>query len=123
MRIFCAYILSFLLLLPAGIDWVIYFSFKAHQGYIAEYLCQNREAPLVMCSGVCYLGEQLKAQHEEQEDPSYPFAEENRSLTYLFASIPFPKPVLPERSVGVFPEADPEAGWLFASRLFRPPRA
>lgn len=123
MRVFCAYILSLLLLLPVGIDWVIYFSFKAHQGYIAEYLCENRMEPLVMCSGACYLGEQLQAQHEEREDPTFPFPEENRSLTYLFIKPALPRPSLPERPTGAFPAVDPWSARLFASRLFRPPRA
>lgn len=55
----------FILLQSFSKIWIV-ISFKIHQKYIAENFCVNRNMPApIMCSGKCYLNEQLKKETEE----------------------------------------------------------
>lgn len=46
--------------------WIIV-DFKVHQEFIAEVLCINKDEPTVLCSGKCYLNEELKKAEEKQQ--------------------------------------------------------
>lgn len=57
-----------LLSLPSVVKIWILVDFKIHQDYIAEMLCINKDEPITMCNGKCYLEDQLqKAEEKEQE--------------------------------------------------------
>ena len=45
----------------------ILIDFKINQDFIAEVLCINREKPMTMCNGKCYMSEQLKKVEEQEE--------------------------------------------------------
>lgn len=49
----------------------IIIDFKINQDYISEVFCINRDEPIIMCSGKCYLTEKLKKaeNHEEKQAP------------------------------------------------------
>ena len=46
---------------------LIYLDFSLRQDYIAEVLCINKEEPITVCGGQCYLIDQLKHANERQE--------------------------------------------------------
>lgn len=41
--------------------------FKVNQDFIARVLCINKEKPITMCNGKCYLTTQLKKQDEQEK--------------------------------------------------------
>lgn len=55
---------------------LIYLDYEVRKEYISEVLCVNRDKPITMCEGRCYLSDQL-AQAQKQE-------ESNKSIGQLF---------------------------------------
>lgn len=55
----------------------ILIDFKINQDFIAEVLCINREKPMMMCNGKCYLSKQF-AKAEEQEEKQAPINKKER---------------------------------------------
>lgn len=41
--------------------------FYANQGYIAKYLCENRDKPQLKCCGKCHLSKKLKQEDNKDE--------------------------------------------------------
>lgn len=60
---------TFLIVLSSSSKVWTYLAFKINQDYIAAELCENRFEPLTLCSGKCYLGDQLQQLDERQQDP------------------------------------------------------
>ena len=55
-------------LLSANLSNVLVFAgFKMNQAYIAKTLCENRDKPVVMCGGTCYLKKKLKQAEENEQ--------------------------------------------------------
>ena len=46
---------------------LIYLDFNLRREYIAEVLCINKEEPITVCGGHCYLTRQLERASEQQE--------------------------------------------------------
>ncbi len=46
---------------------LLFLDFNLRQDYIQEYLCINREEPITVCGGHCYLDAQLKKQSSDQK--------------------------------------------------------
>jgi hypothetical protein len=42
-------------------------AFELNQSYIAEYLCVNRDKPLLHCDGKCFLAKKLKEAEEKEK--------------------------------------------------------
>jgi hypothetical protein len=49
---------------------VIVVDFYANQDYIAKYLCENRDNPIMHCGGTCKLRKRLV--HEDNQDKNNP---------------------------------------------------
>ena len=49
---------------------LILIDFELRRDYIAKVLCINRDKPITVCGGQCYLSEQFKKATEHQEDSS-----------------------------------------------------
>ncbi len=47
---------------------LIHIDFKLRKDYIYKVLCINRDKPITVCGGQCYLNEQFKKAAEHQED-------------------------------------------------------
>jgi len=60
---------TFLIVLSSSSKVWTYLAFKVNQDYIAAELCENRFEPLTLCSGKCYLGDQLQQLDEREQDP------------------------------------------------------
>ncbi len=43
-------------------------TYVVNQDYIAEFLCVNKDKPVLKCNGKCYLSMQLKAQSEKKKE-------------------------------------------------------
>tara|TARA_Y100000815_G_C13112332_1_gene413588 strand:+ start:25 stop:429 length:405 start_codon:yes stop_codon:yes gene_type:complete len=57
-----------ILFLPFALKLLIYIEFKVKQDFIAEVLCVNRDKPITMCGGKCYLNKQLNKLEEQEND-------------------------------------------------------
>ena len=63
-------------------DLVIYVSFKINQQQIEKEWCINKNEPLVMCAGSCYLVTQLTKEAEKQNSHFYNIAK-SAEIFYL----------------------------------------
>jgi hypothetical protein len=63
-------------------DGITIVVFKLNQNYIARNLCVNRDKPMTMCGGSCYLKKKLEK--NRQEDQPYPRSQtkEDRLLEF-----------------------------------------
>lgn len=43
------------------------FNYIINQDYIAEYLCINKDKPMLNCDGKCYLAKMLQAEQDEKQ--------------------------------------------------------
>ncbi len=110
------------ILLPTLNKARVLIDFSINRTYIEKEFCVNKEKPMVMCNGVCYLAEQL-----EKAEPSGPWqASQNKQLklglTYFFEriaftlnpDIPFEQPALNACPIIFHPTA-------YTMAIFRPP--
>lgn len=95
------------------------FEYVVNQDYIAEYLCVNKDKPMLNCNGKCYLAKMLQEEQEEKKQnlPSinleeYPIGFVD-ILFYDFAEHILKRNGLPE-----FSPRDPRQ---FAQSVFHPP--
>lgn len=104
--------------------WVV-LSFKIQQDYIAGNLCVNRNMPAPeMCSGKCYLNEQLKKASEE-EHSDFPIGQFSKSEVVHFAGrlwAPGPTRRVYALQAVIFPPATPFPAQLFIHDIFHPPQ-
>ncbi len=47
---------------------LVYLDFNLRRDYIATVLCINRDKPITMCGGHCFLAKQLNKAQEQQEN-------------------------------------------------------
>jgi hypothetical protein len=80
------------LMLPNLIKIGILIDFKINQDFIAEVLCINREKPMAMCNGKCYLSEQLKKAEEQEEKQAPTNKKERLEVLYYYAKSAFDFP-------------------------------
>lgn len=73
-----------------GCAWiypVIYLDFKLRQDFIAKTLCINKDEPITVCNGNCFLARQLnQAQKQQQEKPISP-SSQNPLLPLFFLRV------------------------------------
>jgi hypothetical protein len=72
MRCIIGIFLSILILTFHFRDLGVFISFKARQDYISKTLCREREKPVNSCHGSCVLKDQIRQNHESDEDPGSP---------------------------------------------------
>lgn len=65
-------------------DGVTIMMFKLNQAYIASTLCVNRDKPMTMCGGSCYLKKKLEENH--REDDPFPASRTNEDRLLEFYS-------------------------------------
>lgn len=73
-------------LLPTLIQIWVYANFIRQQEYIATTLCINRANPIRMCSGVCYLSDQLQKADSSDWNKKHRLLKEKTELTYYFVT-------------------------------------
>lgn len=77
------------MMLPSLTKIGILIDFKINQDFIAEVLCINREKPMTMCNGKCYLSEQLKKAEEQEEKQAPTNKKERLEVVYYYATSAF----------------------------------
>lgn len=60
------YFLSTLMLIQACWGIMIISAFYINRDYIAQYLCENRDAPQLHCQGTCVLMKKMKKAREDE---------------------------------------------------------
>lgn len=77
-----------IIMLPNLTKLGILIDFRLNQDFIAKNLCVNKDEPILMCSGRCYLSSQLQ-KAEEQENRQAPLHKKEKLETfhYFFSNI------------------------------------
>ena len=95
------------------------FEYVVNQDYIAEYLCVNKDKPMLNCNGKCYLAKMLQEEQDEKKQnlPSinleeYPIG----FVDILFCD--FAEHILKRNELPEFSPRDPRQ---FAQSVFHPP--
>jgi len=70
-------------LVSAFIAPLVYLDFELRRDYIAEVLCINRDKPITVCGGECFLNKQLRMLEGDTQDQKAPVREEIR-ITFFF---------------------------------------
>lgn len=112
------------ILLPSLTKIGILIDFKINQDFIAAIFCINKEEPIVMCNGKCYLVEQLN-KAEEQEEKQIPIhQEEQAEIIYYYSNVSLERSdhtstylykLNPAYENDFYPNA-------FVASIFRPPK-
>lgn len=66
----------------------LYFNFRLNRQYIAKVFCVNRDKPITVCGGQCYLNNQVKKVNEQRGKGE--FTLDNRLMVVFFNSILVP---------------------------------
>ncbi|UTW62327.1 hypothetical protein KFE98_20365 [bacterium SCSIO 12741] len=111
-----------LLALPGLSRFWTFVDFKINQDYIAEVLCINRNEPITMCYGQCYLVDQLEYQQTPDDFPIPSKEKEARDLIYLglFSDQRFSEIQINPKNTFLTLAPSCLAGHL--GQLFRPPQ-
>ena len=111
------------LMLPNLTKIGIFIDFKINQDFIAEVLCINKEKPMTMCNGKCYLSEQLKKAEEQEEKQAPTSKKERLEVEYYYARSPFDLPIYTECFVSKLNPACIEEFYTssFIADIFHPP--
>lgn len=80
-------LLSALILLLATQDIGTYIAFKINQTFIANTWCININKPEVNCCGKCFLKNELKENHESEEDKSKIPSIEETIKSYYYTAV------------------------------------
>ncbi|WP_188462479.1 hypothetical protein [Marivirga lumbricoides] len=67
---------------------IIRFNYEVNKEIITELFCINKEKPMTMCYGKCYLKDQLQKTKEEKEKKSSQTVETFQALTSFSVFIP-----------------------------------
>ncbi|PIQ49311.1 MAG: hypothetical protein COW03_05805 [Cytophagales bacterium CG12_big_fil_rev_8_21_14_0_65_40_12] len=70
-------------LVSAFIAPLVYLDFELRRDYIAEVLCINKDKPITVCGGECFLNKQLKLFEGDAQDQKAPVQEELR-IAFFF---------------------------------------
>jgi hypothetical protein len=73
------------MILPVLTRIMILIDFKINQEFIADVLCINKDEPVLMCSGKCYLSEQLKKVEGQEEKQAPTSNKERLEVIYYFS--------------------------------------
>ena len=103
---------------------LIYLDFELRRDYIAEVLCINRDEPITVCGGKCYLDLKLdqatERQDQEHKTSNRPvelsfFNEEVTALRFNFIPVP--------ASLTLYKQESPGVTRSFIGDIFRPPQS
>jgi hypothetical protein len=102
----------------------ILIDFKINRDFIATVLCINKEKPLTMCNGKCYLSEQLKKAEEQEEQQAPTSKKERLEVVYYFIKNPLASLFLSDRYSRKLNHAYKSEFYRssFAADIFRPPK-
>jgi len=112
------------MMLPILTKIEIVIDFKINQDFIAEMLCINREKPMTMCKGTCYLTDQLN-KAEEQEGQRAPASKKERvELIYCYSESIIDSLSIPDIYTGELNPVSVDTWYpsAFVHDIFHPPQ-
>ncbi len=68
----CVYLLALLMTAQAFVTPIVYLDFKLRQDYITKMFCVNRDKPMTVCNGQCYLMKKISASRTKKADTKQP---------------------------------------------------
>lgn len=115
---------TLLMLVKAWVIPLVYLDYELRKEYIIANLCVNRENPIVVCEGKCYLAEKIVDAKKQDERR----AEQTFMANLLFQTMDTYKPFIfrsPERFVAslaiTFDYHSPFLSRAVAADIFHPP--
>ena len=102
----------------------ILIDFNINRDFIAAVLCINKEKPMTMCNGKCYLSEQLKKAEEQEEQQAPTSKKERLEIVCFFIKNPPGFLFLSDRYSRKLNHAYKDEFYRssFAADVFRPPK-
>lgn len=112
--------MAWVIILNSMVYSVICVNYQLNKTFISEYFCENKDEPLSLCQGKCFLGKQLD-NATEQENPLIDFRADFNVFTMVVAYEFFALPIsLPNHLSGLYP---PTGQYLVdLARTKKPPR-
>lgn len=110
--------------LPALTKVGIMINFEINRDFIAEVLCINKEQPITMCEGQCYLADQLQ-KSEEQNDKRAPGPGSEKLEVvyyYLTGSLKINKRSFASSNKTELGDVNNSYSSTFIADIFRPPQ-
>lgn len=81
-------VLSILLIIaflqPIALKVYIFIDFQVNKAFIAEVLCINKDEPEILCSGKCYLNNQLEKTEDQQKDFPQSLKDKSELTLYFY---------------------------------------
>ncbi len=95
------------------------FEYVVNQDYIAEFLCVNKDKPMLNCNGKCFLSAQLAKENEEKKQNLPAINLQEYPIGFIvILNIPFRKQIiLPDNFFSYINLYKP----LFFQHIFHPP--
>lgn len=119
-----ALVLAFILLALSCKDLIVYSIYTLDRDYIVDNFCINKERPELMCSGKCFLEEQLtldKNQKESSKSIQSVVKSGSHEYFQLLSSFRIAKPLA--YCAGCFTDVAQMKHSSFAGNVFHPPIA
>ena len=112
------------MMLPGLNKLGILIDFQIRQDFIAEVLCINKEKPITVCHGQCYLSDQLQQAEEQQAESTPTRSIETLEVLYVLAKNSIglsdrPASLVSNLKVGY---RDVFYGYCFPAEIFHPPQ-
>ncbi len=79
-------LMTLIVLLPTLSKVWIYADFKINQDYIAEVFCVNKDEPMTMCYGSCYLTAEMQKTDDTAQNQQAPANQKNKVEINYFVS-------------------------------------
>ena len=111
-----------IMMLPGLQQLGIFIDFKVHQDFIAKMFCINKDEPITICQGKCYLFAKLNQENERQQAP--PYQEDRLEVTHYILGPAFhftkiTEPITCKSSPSYLP---PLYSFACLTDMFRPPQ-
>ena len=108
------------LFVEGGSRLLVTAAFELNQSYIAEYLCINKDKPMLHCDGKCYLARKLKEAEEKEKKSEKESVKVSYQPAFLTEKTTLTVPVFPieEHAMGECPFSLPTQ----PATIFHPPR-
>ncbi len=116
-------LLSYLILLLACKDVILYLQLEANRDFIAEVLCINKDKPMVMCYGSCYINKTIRDNQDKEEHTPNPINQ--KKIEYIDQRIiitPLAFTTTPAEKKPLNAYHKNLLGKLFTHDIFHPPR-
>lgn len=99
---------------------IIRFNYEVNKELITELFCINKEKPMTMCYGKCYLKDQLEKTKEEKDNIGFQSSEIIQIVEAFYHFLP--KERTPKESALNFSFYTNQYSYLIPTSVFHPPQ-